>query len=61
MHGGAGLLPGDRVEDRPDGLSPAGSYSTIVAGAHRPLQDYGCALPDQRELFSIVTRPDTAS
>jgi hypothetical protein len=61
MHGGAGLLPGDRVEDRPDGLSPAGSYSIIVVGSHRPIQDYGCALPDQRDLFSIVTQPDTFS
>jgi hypothetical protein len=60
MHGGAGLLRGDRVEDRPDGLSPASSFSTIVVGAHRPLQDDGCALPDQRDLFSIVVRPDTA-
>jgi hypothetical protein len=58
MHGGTGLLPGDRVEDRPDGLSPAGSFSTIVLGSHRPLQDQGCALPDERDLFNIVARPD---
>jgi hypothetical protein len=61
MHGGSGLLPGDRVEDRPDGLSPAGSFSTIVAGSHRPLQDEGCALPDQRDLLSTIRARTTPS
>jgi hypothetical protein len=53
MHGGVGLLPGDRVLDRPDGLSPAGSVSMIVLGEPQPVQDYGCFLPDDADLFSV--------
>ena len=53
MHGGVGLLPGDRVLDRPDGLSPAGSVSMIVLDEPRPVQDYGCTLPDEADLFNV--------
>jgi len=53
MHGGVGLLPGDRVLDRPDGLSPAGSVSMILLDEPRPVQDYGCALPDEADLFNV--------
>jgi hypothetical protein len=52
MHGGVGLMPGERVRNRPDGLSPAGSVTQIVLGEPRPLQDYGCFLPDDLDLFA---------
>jgi hypothetical protein len=52
MSGGAGWLPGDRVRDRPDGLSPAGTVSQVEAGAGRSLQDYGCWLPEPGDLFT---------
>ena len=29
-------------------------------GSHLPLQDYGCALPDERDLFGIAHREDDA-
>ncbi|ROP41134.1 hypothetical protein [Saccharothrix texasensis] len=47
-------LPGVRVTDRPDGLSPAGSMSELVLDEPHPLQDYGCFLPD--DVFA--RRPD---
>jgi hypothetical protein len=53
MHGGVGLMPGERVRNRPDGLSPAGSVTQIVLGEPRPLQDYGCFLPDDLDLFAV--------
>lgn len=45
--GVGGRLPGVRVTDRPDGLSPAGWLQEVVIG-EPPLQDHGCflALPD---------------
>src|SRR5690242_2630827 len=43
--GRGGLLPGSRITDRADGLSPAGHVTHIVLDEHRPLQDYGCFLP----------------
>jgi hypothetical protein len=39
-------LPGERVADRPDGLSPAGLLLEVVLDERQPLQDYGCFLPD---------------
>ncbi|GIF74551.1 hypothetical protein [Asanoa siamensis] len=45
--GVGGPLPGIRVTDRPDGLSPAGRLRQVVVDDDaRPLQDYGCFLPD---------------
>ncbi len=44
--GRGGLLPGQRVPDRPDGLSPAGVLQQIVLNDPMPLQDYGCFLPE---------------
>lgn len=45
--GGPGApRPGERVRDRPDGLSPAGELQCIVLNGPRPLQDYGCFLPE---------------
>ncbi|MCE6994084.1 hypothetical protein LZG04_04545 [Saccharothrix sp. S26] len=38
-------LPGTRLADRPGGLSPAGRMRQVVLD-ERPLQDYGCFLPD---------------
>lgn len=38
-------LPGVRVTDRPDGMSPAGMIQEVVLSDPRPLQDYGCFLP----------------
>lgn len=40
------LLPGERVLDRPDGLSPAGWIVEVVLDERQPLQDYGCFLPE---------------
>jgi hypothetical protein len=60
MHGGVGLLPGDRVQDRPDGLSPAGSLRLIAVGEPRPLQDYGCFLPEPDDLFTAPIRRATS-
>jgi hypothetical protein len=57
MSGGLGLLPGDRVGDRPDGLSPAGEISQIAIDRSRPLQDYGCSLPDSVDIFVEPLRP----
>lgn len=39
-------LPGARVSDRPDGLSPAGRLQQVVLDDPQPLQDYGCFLPE---------------
>ncbi|MGP3964398.1 hypothetical protein ACTWPT_51405 [Nonomuraea sp. 3N208] len=44
--GHGGLQPGQRVLDRPDGLSPAGELQRIVLEDQMPLQDYGCFLPE---------------
>lgn len=41
-----GPRPGERVPDRPDGLSPAGEIQHITLDEPRPLQDYGCFLPE---------------
>jgi hypothetical protein len=43
--GAGGPLPGVRVDDRSDGLSPAGWLQQVVLTEPRPLQDYGCFLP----------------
>lgn len=40
-----GPLPGVRVRDRTDGLSPAGRLQQVVIDDGQPLQDYGCFLP----------------
>lgn len=46
IHVGRGApLPGVRVTDRADGLSPAGLIQQIVLDEPMPLQDYGCFLP----------------
>ncbi|WP_344938586.1 hypothetical protein [Sphaerisporangium flaviroseum] len=44
--GRGGLRPGQRVLDRPDGLSPAGEIKQLVLNDPRPLQDYGCFPPE---------------
>nr|WP_157554970.1 hypothetical protein [Herbidospora sakaeratensis] len=44
--GYGGPLPGHRVLDRPDGLSPAGELQQIVVDDPMALQDYGCFLPE---------------
>ncbi|WP_203862467.1 hypothetical protein [Plantactinospora mayteni] len=44
--GVGGSLPGVRVEDRPDCLSPAGWLQQVVLNDPQPLQDYGCFLPE---------------
>ncbi|MEV4539281.1 hypothetical protein AB0J82_36460 [Asanoa sp. NPDC049518] len=46
MLGAGGLLPGVRVTDRPDGLSPAGRLQQVILNDPQPLQDYGCFIPD---------------
>jgi hypothetical protein len=61
MHGGAGLLPGDRVHDRHDGLSPAGTMSVIRLDQPHALQDYGCALPETSEIFGVPHGPTGAA
>jgi|GEM_PF-2685894 len=43
--GVGGPMPGVRVRDRPDGLSPAGRLQQVVIDDEQPLQDYGCFLP----------------
>ncbi|MCI4066167.1 hypothetical protein MRQ36_27910 [Micromonospora sp. R77] len=43
--GVGGPLPGTRVIDRSDGLSPAGWLQQVVLDDPQPLQDYGCFLP----------------
>jgi len=55
MHGGDGLLPGDRVHDLPDGLSPAGTMCLIRLDQPRTLQDYGCALPESTRSRGVGT------
>ena len=40
-------LPGVRVLDRADGLSAAGWLQEFVLNEQRPLQDYGCFLPEE--------------
>ncbi|WP_204044383.1 hypothetical protein [Acrocarpospora phusangensis] len=44
--GRGGPLPGVRIPDRPDGLSPAGELHHIVLNDPMPLQDYGCFPPE---------------
>lgn len=51
--GRGGPLPGERVPDRPDGLSPAGELQQIVLDDPHPLQDYGCFLPE--DPFALPT------
>lgn len=46
-------LPGRRVLDRPDGLSPAGERKRIVLNDPRPLQDYGCLMPEEYDPFAV--------
>ncbi|WP_327287685.1 hypothetical protein [Streptomyces sp. NBC_01198] len=46
-------LPGQRVLDRPDGLSPAGEWKRIVLDDPQPLQDYGCFMPEGYDSFAI--------
>lgn len=60
--GRGGLRPGERVTDRPDGLSPAGWLQEVVLDDPHPLQDYGCFLPE--DPFALPPRhdpPDTAA
>lgn len=40
-----GPVPGARVSDRPDGLSPAGWLQQVVVDELQPPQDHGCFLP----------------
>ncbi|MFI5888513.1 hypothetical protein ACIA5D_00150 [Actinoplanes sp. NPDC051513] len=58
MHGGVGLLPKDRVHDRPDGLSPAGAISLILLDEEHTIQDYGCFLPEDDGIFTVLLRRD---
>ncbi|WP_031077900.1 hypothetical protein [Streptomyces sp. NRRL WC-3742] len=48
-------LPGRRLTDRADGLSPAGDRVEIVLNLPRPLQDYGCFGPE--DAFARPTDP----
>ncbi|GAA5200486.1 hypothetical protein GCM10023322_78480 [Rugosimonospora acidiphila] len=54
--GPGGRLPGARIEDRADGLSPAGFLQEIVLDEVRPLQDYGCFLPE--DPFAVLRDRD---
>ncbi|MEU6235113.1 hypothetical protein [Kitasatospora sp. NPDC047058] len=54
-------LPGQRVLDRPDGLSPAGERRQIVLNDPRPLQDYGCFVPEGYDPFAVPPRHVTPS
>ncbi|MEV1120064.1 hypothetical protein AB0I91_33870 [Actinosynnema sp. NPDC049800] len=54
-HAGRPPLPGVRVPDRPDGLSPAGRVQELVLDEPQPLQDYGCFLPED-----VFARPTAA-
>jgi hypothetical protein len=38
--------PGALIDDRPDGLSPAGRIEQIVLEDPEPLQNYGCFPPE---------------
>ena len=44
--GHGGRLPGERILDRPDGLSPAGWVQEVLVDESMPLQDCGCFLPE---------------
>jgi hypothetical protein len=55
--GPGGRRPGDRVTDRPDGLSPAGWVQWVVRD-EVPLHDRGCFLP--RDPFRLPERDDGA-
>ncbi|GAA1937970.1 hypothetical protein GCM10009738_08670 [Kitasatospora viridis] len=46
-------LSGQRILDRPDGLSPAGECRHIVLNDPQPLQDYGCFMPEEYDPFAI--------
>ncbi|MFF7993434.1 hypothetical protein ACFZDG_27035 [Kitasatospora xanthocidica] len=46
-------LPGQRILDRSDGLSPAGERQHIVLNDPQPLQDYGCFMPEEYDPFAI--------
>jgi hypothetical protein len=54
--GRGGPLPGEHVSDRSDGLSPAGELQHIVLDDPRPLQDYGCFLPEDPYALPPGTR-----
>ena len=58
MTGYGGPRPGERVLDRPDGLSPAGELENIVLDDPRPLQDYGCFLPEDPFALPANTAED---
>jgi hypothetical protein len=60
MHGGTGVLPGERVLNRRDGLSLAGSITMIVLDEPRPLQDYGCFQPEDPFAIRGRRHPDDA-
>lgn len=47
------VVPGRRVLDRPDGLSPAGERQQIVLNDPQPLQDYGCFMPEDYDPFAV--------
>ncbi|MFE2406944.1 hypothetical protein ACFXDE_01235 [Kitasatospora sp. NPDC059408] len=52
--GRCGPLPGRRVLDRPDGLSPAGEIQQIVLGDPEPLQDIVLSqFAEGRDLFAL--------
>ncbi|MEU8510141.1 hypothetical protein AB0C76_00950 [Kitasatospora sp. NPDC048722] len=52
--GRCGPLPGRRVLDRPDGLSPAGEILRIVVDDPQPLQDIALLqLTECRDLFAL--------
>ncbi|TDU03277.1 hypothetical protein EDD99_1696 [Streptomyces sp. 846.5] len=46
-------LPGQRILNRSDGLSPAGERKQIVLNDPQPLQDYGCFIPETYDPFDI--------
>lgn len=50
---GSAGLPGQRIPDRPDGLSPAGERTCIVLNDPQPLQDYGCFMPEEYDPFAV--------
>ncbi|MFB6893243.1 hypothetical protein ACFCX4_28460 [Kitasatospora sp. NPDC056327] len=52
-----GGLPGVRIPDRPDGISPAGELKQIVLNDPRPLQDYGCFMPEDFDPFAVPPAP----
>ena len=61
MHGGDGLLPGDRVHDRPDGLSPAGTMCLIRLDQPRTLRTTDALCPSPRDLEESAHRGSPAA